>query len=76
LLFRRIHDQGGEFTGFPFQRLLHRMNIHSHPTSVKNPQANAICERMHQVVGNSLRAMSTMNPPQGVDSAIRMVDTA
>jgi hypothetical protein len=31
---------------------------------------------MHQVVGNSLRAMSTMNPPQGVDSAIRMVDTA
>jgi hypothetical protein len=52
------------------------MNIHSHPTSVKNPQANVICERMHQVVGNSLRAMSTMNPPQGVDSAIQMVDTA
>jgi transposase InsO family protein len=42
-----IHDQGGgEFTGFPFQRLLHRMNIRSHPTSVKNPQANVICERI------------------------------
>jgi transposase len=65
-----IHDQSGEFTGFPFQRLLHHMNIHNHPTSVKNPQANAICKRMHQVVGNSLRAMSMMNPPQGVDSAI------
>jgi hypothetical protein len=69
-----IHDQGGEFTGFPFQRLLH--NIHSHPTSVKNPQANAICKKMHQAVGNSLRAMATMNPPQGVDSATRMVDAA
>jgi hypothetical protein len=59
-----------EFTGFPFQRLLHRMNIHSHPTSVKNPQANVICDRMHQVVSNSFRAMATMNSPQGVDLAM------
>lgn len=71
-----IHDQGGEFTGYAFQRLLQRMNIHSHPISVKNPQANSICERMHQTVGNSLRAMEAMNPPQGVESAIQMVDTA
>ena len=41
-----------------------------------NPQANAICECMHQAVGNSLCAMSTMHPPNGIESANHLVDTA
>ena len=52
---RCIHDNGGEFTGEPFQALLHRTNIQDVPTTVRNPQANAICERMHQTLANMLR---------------------
>ena len=37
---------------------------------------NSICERMHQAVGNSLRAMVAMQPPAAIDSANRLVDTA
>ena len=42
----------------------------------KNPQANSICERMHQAIGNTLRAMIELTPPHGIDSAARLVDTA
>ena len=71
-----IYDQGGEFTGYHFQRLLQRHGIKGHPISSKNPQANAICERMHQAVGNSLRALTTMNPPDGIATATQLLDTA
>jgi hypothetical protein len=49
-----MYDQGGEFVGFQFQQMLDQHHIHKHPITAKNPQANAVCERMHQVVGNSL----------------------
>jgi transposase InsO family protein len=52
-----VHDNGTEFTGLPFQRLLEQCAIRSRPTTSRNPQANAICERMHQTVGNILRAI-------------------
>jgi transposase InsO family protein len=71
-----LHDQGGEFIGWPFQTTLTNNGIKSHTTTSKNPTANAICKRMHQTVGNSLRAMISLDPPQGIDSASRMVDTA
>ena len=74
-LSRYLH-QGGEFLGWPFQQLLRRHGIKPKPTTSKNPQANAICERMHQAVGNTLRAMVALHPPTGVDSANRLVDTA
>ena len=51
---KAIHDNGGEFTGYPFQRLLEKANIKSTPTSPYTPTANSICERMHQTVGNIL----------------------
>jgi transposase InsO family protein len=51
---RVIHDQGNEFQGMDFQVLLEQYGIEDVPTSVRNPQANAVCERMHQVVGNIL----------------------
>mmetsp|Transcript_24155 Transcript_24155/g.44924 ORF Transcript_24155/g.44924 Transcript_24155/m.44924 type:complete len:177 (+) Transcript_24155:849-1379(+) len=45
-------------------------------TTSKNPQANSVCERMHQSIGNSLRVLSTMNPPNGITSAKQLVDSA
>jgi transposase InsO family protein len=48
-----VYDQGGEFIGWPFQQVLLRHQIAGHPTTAKNPQANSVCERMHQSIGNS-----------------------
>ena len=45
-------------------------------TTAKNLQANAICERMHQAVGNSLRVLRQFNPPAGAHTPIAMLDTA
>ena len=71
-----IHDQGGEFTGFAFQNMLLRHNIKSHVTTAKNPQANSVCERMHQTIGNSLRVLSTLQLPQDIETTHHLVDTA
>jgi transposase InsO family protein len=71
-----IYDQGKEFIGWPFQYVLQRHGIHAQPTSVKNPQANAICERMHQAVGNALRVFTSVHPPQNIASANQLVDMA
>jgi transposase InsO family protein len=70
------HDQGGEFCGFAFQHKLHTLGITSKTTTSKNPQSNAICERMHQTIGNTLRVLSTMDPPYGAENALQLVDTA
>ena len=52
---RCIYDNDKEFTGKPFQELLQSYGIKPSPTTVKNPQANAILERAHGVLGNMLR---------------------
>jgi hypothetical protein len=49
-----VHNNGGEFVGPEFQFLLQGCRIKDAPTSNKNSQANAICEQMHQMVGNIL----------------------
>ena len=61
---RCIHDNGGEFNGHEFQELLELCQIKDVPTTSKNPQANAICERMHQTVGNILRTLLYSNLPE------------
>ncbi|KAG7361664.1 reverse transcriptase RNA-dependent DNA polymerase [Nitzschia inconspicua] len=71
-----IHDQGGEFIGEDFQHRLRIHGIHSRPITAKNPQANSVCERMHQAIGNTLRVLSTLEPPRGHTSAKQLVDTA
>ena len=38
---RCIHDNGPEFMGAPFMRMLEVNGIKDVPTTVKNPQANA-----------------------------------
>ncbi len=63
---RCIHDNGGEFIGPEFQLLLEGCQIKDVPTTIKKPQANAICERMHQTVGNILRTLLHGQPPQQI----------
>ena len=50
-----VHNQGGEFMGFEFQRKLQQHGIQDTATTSCNPQANSICERMHQTVANVLQ---------------------
>ena len=54
---RCIHDNGSEFMSQEFQDTLKFYGIQSVPTTVKNPQANAIIERMHQTTATILRSM-------------------
>jgi hypothetical protein len=56
--------------------MLHCNNIQSRCTTTKNPQANAICEQMHQSVGNSLRVVWQWNPPARLNDAHALVDAA
>lgn len=48
-----IFDNGNEFKK-DFLPLLRDFSIKPIPTTIKNPQANAILERVHQVLGDML----------------------
>jgi len=48
-------DNGSEFKHL-FKELCQNMGIKEKPTPDYNPQANAIIERIHQVLGNQLRS--------------------
>ncbi len=52
---RVIYDNGSEFIGFEFQELLESYGIEARPTTVKNPQANSVIERLHLTLGDQLR---------------------
>ena len=49
-----IFDNGSEFK-LHFQALCDTYGLKCKPTTVKNPQSNAILERTHQVIGNMMR---------------------
>lgn len=57
---RVIYDNGSEFKK-NFRPLLKDLAIQPVCTSVKNPQSNAILERIHQVTGNMLKTMDLVN---------------
>ena len=49
-------DRGNEFIGHDFQDMLKNdYGIKRKPITVRNPQANAIVERIHQVIANIIR---------------------
>ena len=50
-----IHDNGMEFIGEEFQEMLESYGITSKPTTIKNPQANAMHERAHLLIAEMLR---------------------
>ncbi len=49
-----IYDNGSEFK-LHFETSCNSYGIKRKPTTIKNPQANAICERVHQVLGTMMR---------------------
>lgn len=73
---RCVHDNGKEFVGYEFQRRLEVLGIKDVATTSRNPQSNAICERMHQTVGNILRTTLKSNPPQNLQQANDILDEA
>ena len=66
-----IYDNGSEFK-LHFEALCDSFGIKRKPTSVKNPQANAILERMHQTLATMLRTseidMADSVAPSDIDT--------
>jgi hypothetical protein len=46
------------------------------PTTVHNPQANAVCKRLHQSVTNTLHILLSQNSPANVANVGILVDMA
>jgi transposase InsO family protein len=70
-----IYDQGTKFTGAHFQATLCRHGIQAKPTTVKNPQANAVVECLHQTITNSMLAALIASPPDTQQDINLIVDT-
>ena len=51
-----IFDNGPEFSS-EFRELLLSYGIKPKPTTIKNPQANAFVERIHQTMADAIRSM-------------------
>ena len=71
-----IHDSGREFIGHEFQNLLTQAGIIKRQTTVKDPQSNEICERMHQTIADILRLLNATDPPTADEAADEMMDIA
>jgi transposase InsO family protein len=55
-------DRGNEFIGHEFRHTVtHDYGIKCKPITVRNPQANAIVKRIHQVIGNIIRTFDLEN---------------
>ena len=63
-----VCDNGSEFKK-DFEALLESYSIKRKPTTIKNPQANAILERVHGVLGDMMRT-SDINNQETVDAAL------
>ena len=50
--------------------------MHAQVQRIHSPQTNAVCERMHQTVGNVLRTLLHGEPPQNIATAKEFVDEA
>jgi hypothetical protein len=74
-LMRCVHDQGTEFIGAEFQYLLMHAGIKDVPTTVCNPQANAVCKRLHQSATNILQNLCSQNPSASIPNVSKLVDT-
>ena len=74
---RIVHDGGGEFIGHEFKTLCAAFGGLKDPQSTaKNPQSNAICEKMHQIVGTVLRVLLYSNPPKNMTQAKDIMNDA
>ena len=70
---RYLHDNGNEFLGPSFSSMLFKNKIKSVPTTVKNPQENAIVERMHQSISTMIAISQRENPPLKYEDVSNLV---
>ena len=69
-------DRGSEFMGQDFiEMIMTDYGVKKKPITSRNPQANAIVERIHQVIGNMVRAFELEDseeddPWKGILSAV------
>ena len=68
-----IHDNGNEFLGPAFSNMLRKNRIKSDPTTVKDPQSNAIVERMHQSISTMIAISLRENPPNKFEEVSSLV---
>jgi hypothetical protein len=73
---RCLHDHGIEFRGANFQCVLHHFGIKDVATSIHNPQSNAVCERLHQSVGNALHVFLSQGIPFNIHNVAELVSSA
>ena len=59
-----------------FKQTLLRAGVIDSPTTSRNPQANSVCERMHQTVANILRTTLKRDQPINITQGNRMIDNA
>ncbi len=68
-----IYDNGSEFK-LQFETLCDSYGIKRKPTTIKNPHTNAICERVHQVLGTMMCSseldMADSVHPADIDTSI------
>ena len=72
---RVIHDGGPEFKN-EFQTHMEKCGVTTSQTTSHNPQANAICERMHLTVQQLIRIYTNLHPPKTLEEAHQIVDKA
>ena len=74
-----IYDNGSEFKLY-FEQLCESYSLKRKPTTVKNPQVNAILERMHAVLSDMIRTseldMQETCTPEMIDDVITNVGWA
>jgi len=62
--------------GADFERILFLNGIKDVAMTIKNLQANAVCECMHQTIKNVLRPLLHAHFPQTAEAANDIIDTA
>ena len=70
---RCVHDNGNKFLGPEFLSMLKRNSISSVPTTVKNPQANAVVEQLHQTLKITIAISLRENPSQSFEEVSSLI---
>ncbi len=71
-----VHDNGPEFNGHDFQIPLEEAGIRRVNVSPNTPQANSIIEASHKAIGQVIRTLIHLRPPQNRQDAENLIDNA
>ena len=71
-----VHDNGPEFTGHDFQFPLDYAGITPVRITPYTPTANAVIESVHHTIGQVIRTLIHLKPPQNTADADSVVDEA